>query len=438
MQTLKELIQKAGVVGAGGAGFPTHVKFVDGIETILVNGTECEPLLKTDFYLLSEEAARLEETLQKLVDITGAKQGVIGIKKHTAELLGMKEERQVSQKICYKFTGNVYPSGDEIVLIEETLGKAVPAGKLPISVGVVVINVETLYNIANALEEKAVTHKFVTIAGKTDKTYVVKVPVGTPVSHILDSLHITVPEDCSVLDGGPMMGNMINPNTAVVTKTTKSLLVIENNTLCIRLKTQKLADALNRSSGNCCGCRMCTDMCPRYLMGYPIEPHKIVQRLSAKANDTKTFMGAFYCSNCGVCQTIACPQNISPNRLFQRVKAELIKNGVKANQMEQTSPKSVREYRRVPSKRLVNRLGIKKYDHDELAFVEIPLPNRVSIPLKQHIGAVGDVLVQTGDKVSEGQLIIRAKENALGANIHASVNGTVFGVSESNITITLD
>ena len=147
MQTLKELIQKAGVVGAGGAGFPTHVKLADGIETILVNGTECEPLLKTDFYLLSKEAYRLEKALEKLVDITGAKQGVIGIKKHTAELLGMEEEKQVSKKISYKFTGNVYPSGDEIVLIQETLGKAVPGGKLPISVGVVVLNVETLYNI---------------------------------------------------------------------------------------------------------------------------------------------------------------------------------------------------------------------------------------------------------------------------------------------------
>lgn len=434
MKSLKELIQKAGVVGAGGAGFPTHVKLADGIETILINGTECEPLLKTDFYLLSHEAARLEQTLEKLVEITGAKQGVIGIKQHTAELLGMKTEKKVG-RVSYKFTGNVYPSGDEIVLIEETLSKAVPAGKLPISVGVVVMNVETLYNIANALEQKPVTHKYVTVGGNTNQTYVIKAPVGTQVSYIFEQVGITVPQNCTVLDGGPMMGNIINPNTAVVTKTTKSLLIIENNTLCIRLKTQKLTDAVNRSSGNCCSCRMCTDMCPRYLMGYPIEPHKIVQRLSAKVSDTKTFLGAFYCSNCGVCQTIACPQNISPNRLFQRVKAELSKNGVKATPMEASIPKAERKYRRVPSKRLINRLGLRKYDRDEISFVEISSPNRVTIPLKQHIGALGTVLVQVGDTVTHGQLIIQAKENALGANIHASISGKVFGVSESSITI---
>lgn len=438
MQNLKERIQKAGVVGAGGAGFPTHVKLADNIETILVNATECEPLLKTDFYLLSEETSRLESALEKLVEITGAKQGVIGLKQHTGELLGMEQPKKVSQKVFYQFTGNVYPSGDEIILIQDVLGKSVPGGQLPISVGVVVINAETLFNIANAMEEKAVTHKYVTIAGKTEKTYVVKVAIGTPVSYILESLGVTVPNDCSVLEGGPMMGNIINPNTSFVTKTTKSILIIENNTLCIRLKTQKLADSLNRSSGNCCGCRMCTDMCPRHLMGYPIEPHKIVQRLSAKAQDTKVFMGAFYCSNCGVCQTVACPQNISPNRLFQRVKAELLKNGVKAVPMEQTKPKAVREYRKVPSKRLINRLGIRKYERDEFSYLELKNPSRVTIPVKQHIGAAGEVIVQVGDSVTVGQMIVKAKENALSTNIHSSVNGTVFGISESAVIITVE
>lgn len=435
MQTLKEQIKQAGVVGAGGAGFPTHIKLAEHIETVLVNATECEPLLKTDFYLLKEEASRLENALAKLVEIVGAKEGVIGIKKHTAELLGMETPKQVSNQVSYRFTGNVYPSGDEIILIQDVLGKSVPGGQLPISVGVVVVNAETLFNIANAMEGKAVTHKYLTVAGKTDRTYVIKVAIGTPVSYVFESLGITVPEDCSVLEGGPMMGNIINPNTAVVTKTTKSLLIIENHTLCIRLKTQKLSDSLSRSSGNCCGCRMCTDMCPRHLMGYPIEPHKIVQRLSAKANDTKVFMGAFFCSNCGVCQTIACPQNISPNRLFQRVKAELLKNGVKNVPMEQTTPKLERAYRKVPTKRLVNRLGVRKYERDEFVYQELMPPERVTIPVKQHIGAPGDVVVQAGDKVTVGQVIVKAKENALSTNIHSSVSGIVYGVSEAAVII---
>ena len=437
MQKLKEQIRNAGVVGAGGAGFPTHVKLADGIETILINGTECEPLLKTDFYLLANYAKRLEETLQTLLEITGAKNGVIGIKKHTAELLGMETGKKVNDQISYRVTGDVYPSGDEVILIERVLGKVVPGGNLPISVGVVVMNAETLFNVANAMEEIPVTHKYVTVAGNIEKTYVVKVPIGTSVSYVFDSLGICVPQNCSVLDGGPMMGRLVNPDTAVVTKTTKSLLIIEDNTLCIRLKTRSINESLHRASGNCCGCRLCTDLCPRYLMGYPIEPHKIVQRLSAKATDTATFMGAFYCSNCGVCQTIACPHNISPNQLFQRVKAELLKNGIKSKGMKSATPRADREYHRVPFKRLINRLGIRKYYRDEFEFRSLPLPEHVAIPIKQHIGAAGDVLVQTGDSVSCGQLIIQAKENALGANIHSSVDGVVSACSESSVTITV-
>ncbi len=438
MQNLKELIFNAGIVGAGGAGFPTHVKLADNIETVLINGTECEPLLKTDFYLLKYQGKHLEQALEKIVEIVGAKEGVFGIKKHTAHRLGMKEDTSVSERISYRLTDDVYPAGDEVILIQEVLKKTVPGGKLPISVGVVVMNVETLLNIANALEGKSLTHKYVTVAGKTDQTYVLHVPLGTPVSYIFESLGIRIPADCTVLDGGPMMGNVINPKRAFVTKTTKSLLVIDNSTLCIRLKTQKLSDALHRSSGNCCGCRMCTDMCPRYLMGYPIEPHKIVQRLSAQASDTKTFLGAFYCSNCGVCQTVACPQNISPNRLFQRVKAELLKNGVKAQPMETATPKEVRAYRKVPTKRLINRLGIRKYDRDEFQTVQIPLPSEVTLATRQHIGAPCEVIVKEGERVKEGQLIAKAKENALGTNLHSSVNGVIKTVTDAGITITVE
>jgi len=329
MLEIKNKILAAGVVGAGGAGFPTNVKFSDGMDTILINGTECEPLLKTDLHLLKTYEKELEETLNFLVEETGSKRAVIGIKKHTGEILGIEDGKTVG-KVSYKYTPDVYPAGDELVLIQETLGLTVPAGNLPISVGVVVLNVETLLNIRNALSQKGVYEKYLTVGGNTGKTYVMKVPVGTPVSHVLNSLGIEVPAEHVVLDGGPMMGKIINHNTAVVTKTTKGLLIIDENTLCIQLKRRDYNKAIHHASSNCCGCRMCTDLCPRYLLGYPIEPHKIIAAVSNKIEDNKTFKGAFYCSDCGVCRTIACTQNLMPSLVFQRVKSELAKEGMRA------------------------------------------------------------------------------------------------------------
>ncbi len=437
MQELKKMILEAGVVGAGGAGFPTHVKFAENIQTVLINGAECEPLAKTDFYLLREYGKELTEALNYIVEKVGAKNGVIGIKKHTGEELGIADGA-TDRKVSYKHLPDIYPAGDEIILIKEALGLDVPGGNLPISVGVVVLNVETLFNIKNAVSGKGVYEKFLTVGGETDKTYVLKVPVGTPVKHIFESLKIKVPSNHEVIDGGPMMGNIINPETAVVTKTTKALLIIDENTLCIKIKKKNLSRAINQASSNCCSCRMCTDLCPRYLMGYPIEPHKIISAVSNGVADSKTFLGAFYCSNCGVCRTVACPQNLLPSLVFSKVKNELSKHGLRANVMEKTVPSTLREYRKIPVSRVIMRLGIKKYDRSFFEFKEIPNSKKVSIPLKMHIGAPCVSLVKAGDKVKAGQLIASAPEKALGTSLHASISGTVEVSNESCIVISAE
>lgn len=434
MQEFKNLIQKAGVVGAGGAGFPTHVKFGENIETVLINGAECEPLSKTDFYLLREYKNELCDTLNFVVSKTGAKKGVIGIKSHVGKDLGIADGETLGN-VSFKHLPDIYPAGDEIILIKEALNLDVPGGNLPISVGVVVLNVETLFNIKNALEDKGVYEKFLTVGGNTGKTYVMKVPVGTKVSYIFEKLGIKVPQNHAVLDGGPMMGNIINPQTAVVTKTTKALLIVDENTLCIKLKRKNVSKALNHASSNCCGCRMCTDLCPRFLMGYPIEPHKIIATVNNGIPDTKTFMGSFYCSNCGVCRTIACPQNLMPSLVFQKVKNELSKNGVRAIVQKSTNPSSLREYRKIPVERIINRLGIKKYDRENFEVVNIEKPSEVHIPLKMHIGAPCVPVVKAGDSVKEGQLLAKAPENALGTSLCSSLSGKVLEINEKEIIV---
>lgn len=434
MQEFKNLIQNAGVVGAGGAGFPTHVKFGGNIETVLINGAECEPLSKTDLYLLREYKNELLDVLNYVVDKVGAKRGVIGIKEHTGKELGIADGF-LDGAVSFKYLPDIYPAGDEIILIKEALDLDVPAGNLPISVGVVVLNVETLFNIKNAIKGVGVYEKFLTIGGKTNKTYVTKVPVGTKVSYVFDSLNIKVPSDCAVIDGGPMMGNIIDYENAVVTKTTKALLIIDENTLCINLKRKNVSRAINQASSNCCGCRMCTDLCPRFLMGYPIEPHKIIATVNNNIPDTKTFMGSFYCSNCGVCRTIACPQNLMPSLVFQRVKNELTKNGVRAIAQKETKPSSLRQYRKIPVERIINRLGIKKYDRKVFEVVDLPEPKEVILPLRMHIGAPCEAIVKKGDKVQKGQLIGKAPANALGTSLCSSISGTVKEVNDKEIII---
>jgi len=110
---------------------------------------------------------------------------------------------------------------------------------------------------------------------------------------------------------------------------------------------------------------------------------------------------------------------------------------MRAEALHTSTPRALREYRKIPVKRIVNRLGISKYNREEYEFVEIPAPKKVFIGIKQHIGAPVVCVVEVGDKVTAGQVVAKAPEKALGTNIHSSVNGTVESCTEAGITITL-
>lgn len=430
MPGLKEKIARAGVVGAGGAGFPSAFKLTDGIDTILINAVECEPLLKTDYYILKTYRQRLEQTIEKLLEMKLAKECVIAIKEHSAHTLGIQSGAFCSGG-SYWVIDNIYPAGDELVLIADVLGRSVGSGQLPISQGVVVYNLETLYNIANAMEDIPVTHKFLTVGGASGRTYVVKTPIGTPLQVIVDGLGITLDDSMAVIDGGPMMGNIVGRD-AVVTKTTKGYLILPETSKTVALKRMNRSTELKRASSACCGCRMCTDLCPRHLLGHDIEPHKIVKMVANGVTDARVYLGAFSCSSCGVCDKIACCQGLSPRSVFASVKTELVQAGIKPPKREIT-PLSQREYRRVPTGRIVRRMGLDKYDRNDFFFLEIS-PDSVTINVKQHIGKAYPVAVRVGDCVKRGDVLV-TDDGGLGAVVHASIDGRISQITERAVSI---
>lgn len=201
------------------------------------------------------------------MEAAGIKRGYLGVKKHTAERLGLVHDQSISEHIRVYALPDVYPMGDEIILIYEVLRRVVQPGSLPLSAGVLVFNVETLCNVYKAVHDGVpVTEKWVTLGGKIAHPVVVKVPVGTKVSTLLEKHHITVPEDCVLLDGGPAMGPVIDPNKAVITKTTKGLLVLPKEIPAVVSKLSPMRVQLNRATSACCQCTLCTEMCPRALI----------------------------------------------------------------------------------------------------------------------------------------------------------------------------
>ena len=423
---LKELMKRAGIVGAGGAGFPSYAKLAEGADTLLVNGSECEPLLYTDYSILKYELPMVIRGISLIMSEAKIPRALLCIKEHTAEKLSMSEGDVLAKGITVKVLPNVYPIGDEVSLIYEATGRVVKPGTLPIGVGAIVYNVETVYNLAVAEKDGTpVTEKWLTVGGDISQPSVVRVPVGTRVAELFRRLGVKVPEGCSVLDGGPSMGKLINIELAVVTKTTKALLVLPDSSEAVRSKRINVKLAIARAETACCQCTRCTDMCPRALLGYPLEPHKMVRTaMSCAVVMPKMVISATLCCGCGVCESLACNQGISPKAVINNYKELLAKNKLRFSSSDEVKVAREREYRKVPSERWERTLGVLKFDTVPTYLGKIDGFSRIEIPLNTHIGAPSVPTVSDGDTVSAGSVIAEANDG-LSVPQHASVGGRV-------------
>jgi proline reductase-associated electron transfer protein PrdC len=236
-----KLIQKAGIVGLGGAGFPTYVKLsgkFQGEGTVIINAAECEPILEHNIRAIEENPKQLLRGLEIAMDITGAKRGIIAIKEiHEKAITKLKEalgESEQKEKIRVTLLPNMYPMGEERALIRETLGKLLSVTSLPLEADAIVINAETACRIQEAVDlKKPLIDKNMTVAGKIkgcEKENIIKVlmdvPIGKSVGSILDEQGGCREGYGEIIMGGPFTGKRTEPDKPVV-KTTGGLIVTE-------------------------------------------------------------------------------------------------------------------------------------------------------------------------------------------------------------------
>ncbi|MBQ7400094.1 MAG: SLBB domain-containing protein [Clostridia bacterium] len=436
-KALSEILKNAGVVGAGGAGFPSYAKLNEKADTIILNCAECEPLLKLHRQVLEYHAKDIVFALETVKNVLKADRVIIAVKPHYKDAIeATKEAIEGKEGFSIGLLPEIYPAGDEVVTIYETTGRVVPAGSLPISVGCVVYNVETMLNAAYAIKEnKGVTYKYITVAGEVKKPCTLKVPLGMTYGEIVELCGGATIENPVIFAGGPMTG-FISSKRDVVTKTSNAILVLDENQYIIKKRTTPVTISLKRAMSACCNCMMCTDLCSRNLLGHPIDPQKFMMNVTGGVTkDVKPYIDSFFCCSCGICEYYACFQGLSPTTLLGMTKGKLKKAGVQIpKDIETKEVHKQREFRTVPITKLVRHLGLVKYD------VECPLDDTlvkadsVKIKLGQHIGAPAVSAVKVGDKVMVGDVIAKAADG-LSVNIHASISGTVDEVTDAYIII---
>jgi len=445
---LVEAVKAAGVVGAGGAGFPTNVKLDAKADVFIVNAAECEPLIETDKFLCRSFAREIIEGTELIAGHLGAERRVIALKgKYKDEIRALEEAiSELSSNVEIFKMGEFYPAGDEQTLVYEVCGVSVPERGIPLNVGVVVDNVGTVINVKAAEKEIPVTDKYLSVVGSVKTPLMLNVPIGTGIRECIEKAKPEF-EDYAVIVGGPMMGKIIIDDQEIhntyITKTTGNLIVLPRDHYLIRHWEMPLEKIRHTAKSACIQCRMCTDLCPRYLIGHKIRPHHVMRNFwrEPAIEDNDEFLRCFgdsaNCCDCGACEMFSCPMGLSPKRVNVYLKGKLRERGL--NPDRNMAPESREEisHRRIPISRLVARLGLTglygRYSGSECERLN---PETVYIHFSQHIGKPAVPVKSDGDKVSKGELIARADESGLSANIHSSIDGVISEISAEGARIT--
>ncbi|MBJ9030530.1 cobalamin reductase PduS [Citrobacter freundii] len=434
-QTIRERVRAAGVVGAGGAGFPAHVKLQAQVDTFLVNAAECEPMLKVDQQLMAVQAERLIHGVQYAMTATGASSGIIALKEKYQQAINALTPL-LPAGIRLHILPDVYPAGDEVLTIWMATGRRVPPAALPVSVGVVVNNVQTVLNIARAVEQQyPVTRRTLTVNGAVASPITLTVPIGMSLRDVLALAGGATVDDPGFINGGPMMGGLITSLDTPVSKTTGGLLVLPKSHALIQRRMQDERTVLSVAKTVCEQCRLCTDLCPRHLIGHELSPHLLVRAVNyQQAATPQLLLTALTCSECNVCESVACPVGISPMRINCMLKREL--RALNHRYEGPLNPEDeMAKYRLIPVKRLITKLGLSDWYHDAPLAETDYSTDKTTLLLRQHIGASAIPCVEQGECVVRGQCVADVPSGALGAPVHASIDGIVSEITEQSITV---
>lgn len=304
--SMKELVREAGVVGLGGATFPTHIKLSPAdhiqVHTVILNGAECEPLIHADDYLMQKEAAKILRGGQIAAEILGAEQVLVGIEADKPLAIAAMETAAATLENCQvRVLPLRYPQGGEKQLLEALLGAESPIDGRSVETGAFTMNVATSFALAEAVDDHwPLLTRYVTVTGDVLRPQVVAFPLGTSAAELIDFAGGIVGQASKVIHGGPMMGRTLHDLATPLTKGSNGLIVFNQET------DREFAES------PCIRCNKCVAACPIRL-----EPQQIEQAYLAGDLYRCLELQAEQCINCGCCSYV-CPAR---RLLAQRINA---------------------------------------------------------------------------------------------------------------------
>ncbi|MBT9174934.1 MAG: Electron transport complex subunit RnfC [candidate division WS2 bacterium] len=331
----------------------------------------------------------------------------------------------------FYLSDDIYPAGDEQVLVYETTGRVVPPAGIPLEIGVVVQNVGTLTSISDASDGKPLVSKRVTITGAVLHPATFSLPLGISFQQAINLAGGTTTPNSVALEGGPMTGKLVENLNQPIVKTTGGITVLPDSHPLIRQRLYANKISLHRSR-TCIQCFYCTLTCPRYLLGHPLYPHLLSRSVSYGMVPKEFADTAVLCCECNICELYACPAGVFPRGVNVYLKNEVVKQKRRYQRPDKIWKPQVDRYARLlPTRRLISRLGLNNFPLEVEENTVIYSPAKVKLPLKQHIGVPAVPVKKTGDRVEKGELIADIPQGSVGARVHVSISGKIIEINDS-------
>lgn len=347
-EQILEIVKESGIVGLGGAGFPTHVKLSppdkSKIDTLIINGAECEPYLTNDYRCILEYTEELIQGTLILDRVLEVKNIFIGVENNKLKaikiLTKILKEKKLSKIIKVVKVPTCYPQGAEKTLIKALTGRKIPVGKLPMDVGCVCVNVGTAISIKRAIVDgQPLYKKVITVSGKVKRPSNLKVRIGTPINEIVSQCGGYVGKPVRLIAGGPMMGVSLSNDEFPILKSSSGFIVYNKEDVKNELKFKE---------SPCIRCAKCINSCPMKIM-----PTMITQAVKKKDTDMLESLHVMNCFECGCCSFI-CPVRIPLTSYMKKGKKLL------------TQKKKLEEFQKQQKEKKLNEEKAKKANEKDI------------------------------------------------------------------------